>query len=35
MSAVGPNQQELDATVADPVTNGRDLLASAQFAKVR
>jgi hypothetical protein len=34
MSAVGSNQQELDATLVDPVANGSDLFASPQLAKL-
>src|SRR5208337_3683796 len=34
-SAAGPNQQEFDATAADPVAHGSHLLASPQFAKLR
>ena len=34
-AAPGPNQQELDSTAAHPVANRSDLLACAQFAKVR
>ena len=35
MSAVGPYQQEFDATAADAVANGGDLFASPQSAKLR
>jgi hypothetical protein len=35
MSAAGPNQQEFDATAADPVANCGDLFASTESAKLR
>jgi hypothetical protein len=35
MSAVGPYQQEFDATAADAVANGGDLFASPQSAELR
>jgi hypothetical protein len=33
--AVGPNQQELNAVCADPVTNSGDLFATTELAKLR
>jgi hypothetical protein len=35
VSAVGPNQQEFDATAANPIADGGDLFASPQLAKLR
>jgi hypothetical protein len=34
MCTVGPNEQELDTTVVDAVTNGGDLIALPQLAKL-
>src|SRR5580692_12288638 len=35
VSAVGPNQQDLNAFCADPVANSGDLFATAELAKLR
>jgi len=35
VSAVGPNQQELNAVCADPVANSGDLFATTELAKLR